>query len=90
MARIAKRIVILALGWGFILLGIAGIFLPILQGILFLLIGLALLSMESETARRLLHKLRARFPGISAKIDVAERRAKEKWERITRRRDTIR
>ena len=35
-----KRWLILLTGWGFILLGIAGLFLPILQGILFLVIGL--------------------------------------------------
>ena len=36
----AKRILLLMVGWSFILLGIAGLFLPILQGVLFLLIGL--------------------------------------------------
>lgn len=89
MARLAKRIAILALGWGFIVFGIVGLFLPILQGILFLLIGLALLSIESEIARRILHKLRARYPGLSEKIDLAEQRARRWWVRITRRRDTI-
>ena len=89
MARLAKRIAILALGWAFILFGIVGLFLPILQGILFLLIGLALLSIESETARRILHKVRARYPGLSGKLDHAEQRARQWWVRITRRRDTI-
>jgi uncharacterized membrane protein YbaN (DUF454 family) len=46
-------------GVAFILLGIAGLFLPFLQGILFLVIGLSLLSTESERARRLLEKLKA-------------------------------
>ncbi len=59
MARLARRIAILALGWGFILLGIVGLVLPVLQGFLFLLIGLALLSSESKTARRILERLRA-------------------------------
>ena len=90
MARLAKRITILALGWGFIVFGMVGLFLPILQGILFLLIGLALLSIESEIARRILHRLRARYPGLSAKIDHAEQRAKRWWLRITRRGDRVR
>ena len=85
MARLAKRIAILALGWVFILFGIVGLFLPILQGILFLLIGLALLSIESVTARRLLERLRARYPGLSEKFDLAEQRATRWWMRITRR-----
>ena len=72
MARLAKRIAILALGWVFILFGIVGLFLPILQGFLFLLIGLALLSSESKTARRILERLRARYPGLG---EVRPRRA---------------
>jgi uncharacterized membrane protein YbaN (DUF454 family) len=31
-----KRVAMLVVGWAFILLGIAGLFLPVLQGILFL------------------------------------------------------
>ena len=87
MARLAKRIAILALGWGFILLGIVGLVLPVLQGVLFLLIGLALLSSESKTARRILEQLRARYPGLSERIDLAEQRASRWWVRISRRRD---
>jgi len=36
-----KRLLALVVGWGFIALGIVGLFLPILQGVLFLLIGLS-------------------------------------------------
>ncbi len=85
MARLVKRIAVLALGWGFLLLGIVGLVLPVLQGFLFLLIGLALLSSESETARRILERLRARYPGLSERIDVAETRARRWWVRIARR-----
>ena len=42
----AKRILLLIVGWAFILLGIIGLFLPVLQGVLFLLIGLMILSGE--------------------------------------------
>lgn len=49
-----KRIMILFVGWTFILLGIAGLFLPILQGVLFLLVGLMILSSQYAWARRLL------------------------------------
>ena len=48
MIILAKRVFIYILGWGFILLGIVGLFLPVLQGILFLLIGLLILSKESR------------------------------------------
>jgi uncharacterized protein len=41
-------------------LGVAGLFLPFVQGILLLVVGLTLLSTESEMARRWLEWLRAR------------------------------
>jgi len=71
-----KRIAIYFAGWGFILLGIAGLFLPILQGILFILVGLFLLSSVSPWAERLLHRIRARFPRISKQFDLAKHKAK--------------
>lgn len=78
MQRHVKRIVLLVVGWGFILLGIAGLFLPILQGILFLLIGLFILSGEYAWAHRLLYRLRDRFPAIASHFDSAKERA-ERW-----------
>jgi len=75
MRTAAKRIGVLLLGWGFVLLGIAGLFLPVLQGILFLLIGLVILSSEYVWAHRLLQKLRQRFPSIAGKADEAHERA---------------
>ncbi len=62
-ARI-KRWTLIAAGWFFVLLGIAGLFLPVLQGILFLLIGLLLLSSEYVWAHRILSRLRERFPKV--------------------------
>jgi uncharacterized membrane protein YbaN (DUF454 family) len=41
-------------------LGAVGLFLPFLQGVLFLIIGLTLLSSESVYARRCLEWLRSR------------------------------
>lgn len=42
-------------------LGVVGLFLPFLQGVLFIVAGLALLSRESEKARRLRDWLRSRW-----------------------------
>jgi uncharacterized protein len=64
-----KKIAVLIAGWGFILLGIVGLVLPFLQGILFILIGLIILSSRYAWARHLLAKLRKRFPKISAVAD---------------------
>lgn len=42
----------------------AGIILPILPGVLFLLLGLSILSVRSKTAHRKLATLRARYPDL--------------------------
>lgn len=66
-----KRWLKLAIGWAFVVLGIAGLVLPFLQGILFLAIGFGILAQESQWARRQLEKLRRRYPRLSAKFDEA-------------------
>ena len=78
-----KRIGVIIVGWAFIVLGTIGLFLPILQGVLFLLIGLLILSTEYVWAHNLLHKLRVRFPKIAAHMDHARERA-ERWIRKTK------
>ena len=45
-----RRIAILILGWIFILLGIVGLFLPFLQGFLFLFIGVLLFAYYGQRA----------------------------------------
>jgi uncharacterized membrane protein YbaN (DUF454 family) len=82
-----KHVAIHVIGWGFILLGILGLFLPILQGILFLLVGLLILSSVSPWAERLLHRLRRRFPKISATFDEAKTKATKVQARIASRFD---
>ncbi len=80
-----KRAAILVAGWAFIVLGIAGLFLPVLQGILFLLIGLFILLVEYPWAHRLLHRLKARFPKIAAQFEIAKEKS-ERWiARLVRR-----
>jgi hypothetical protein len=57
----------------FILLGIAGLFLPVLQGVLFLLIGLLILSSEYVWAHRLLERLKQRFPTLTGRAHSVSR-----------------
>jgi uncharacterized membrane protein YbaN (DUF454 family) len=73
-----KRLTVIALGWTFIGLGIVGLFLPFLQGILFLLIGLVILSHEYHWARELLARLRQHFP----RVDFWLAKAHEKAARV--------
>lgn len=79
-----KKILVLIFGWAFILVGIIGLFLPVLQGVLFLMIGLIILSTEYHWARRLLEKVRKRFPGLARVSHEAAEKAKVWLRRIRR------
>jgi uncharacterized protein len=63
-----KRVAFYVAGWMFLILGTAGLVLPVLPGILFLVIGLSLLSLEYEWARRLASRLLSRFPAADRKL----------------------
>lgn len=80
-----KSILRITLGWVFIFLGIAGLLLPFLQGILFLVIGLYLLSHESPRAKNLLKKVRERFPSLARKLDQVKAKNKHLLKRIRKR-----
>ena len=82
-----KRTATYIVGWAFIILGILGLVLPILQGVLFLLIGLYILSSISPRAARMLVKLREKFPRISDQFDRAKPKAKAVQARIAARFD---
>jgi uncharacterized protein len=57
--KLLWRILRLTAGWSLIAVGIVGLFLPILQGLLFIASGLAILSSESRWAKVLLDRLSA-------------------------------
>jgi uncharacterized protein len=65
-----KEIAILVLGWTLIGLGILGLFLPFLQGILFIMIGLAILSSRSLAVQRFLKYLENRYPQYYERVEV--------------------
>jgi xanthine/uracil permease len=58
MKRTVIRASRITFGVSCLVLGVVGLFVPFLQGILFMVIGLSLLSRESEYARRGLQWLR--------------------------------
>ena len=64
------RLLLLGVGWFLLLVGVAGLVLPGIQGILTMLFGAAILSLASEKAYRLLrHLLRDRWPGLWRRVD---------------------
>jgi hypothetical protein len=77
-----KKIVLLLLAWSLIVLGVIGLFLPIVQGVLFLIVGLLILSSEYVWAHKLLQKIRARFPEFASWWDEATTNAHRWTENI--------
>lgn len=77
-----KRLIRLGFGWTFIVLGTFGLFLPFLQGILFIAIGLALIAPESEWAQDKLDWLGDRFPQVASGFDRAQERAEGMISRL--------
>ena len=67
-----KRILLFAAAIIFILLGLLGLVLPFLQGILFLVIGLILLSIVSPTARTWIEHHTRKFPKIHSFVAKTE------------------
>ncbi|HET8889169.1 MAG TPA: PGPGW domain-containing protein [Candidatus Angelobacter sp.] len=70
ITRMVKRYTLIAAGWALLPLGVLGLFLPVLPGVLFLIIGLSILSVEYEWARRWMNALRSRFPGTDKKLQA--------------------
>jgi uncharacterized membrane protein YbaN (DUF454 family) len=63
-------------------LGVVGLFLPVLQGVLFLLVAVALLSSEVPFVARLRDRIRNRYPGPWDKAEELGDRIKA-WFRRT-------
>lgn len=78
---------LLVTGGLFMVLGVAGLFLPVLQGVLFLVVGAALLTQVSPRARLWRLRLRRRFPEAARRYDHHEAKARG-WLRRRFRRGT--
>ncbi len=63
------RVGIFITGWLLILIGVAGLVLPGIQGIATILIGAALLSLDNEFVYRGLRRLLTRWPRAWRKIE---------------------
>lgn len=68
---------LIALGAVFLFVGFIGLFFPVLQGILFIAIGLYILSIASECFKSWLDRRLIPFPRVKAHID-------RQHERVTR------
>ena len=68
------RASVITTGWVLVVVGIAGLFLPILQGGLSLAIGFALLSIGSQSVHLRLRGLMGRWPGLWKRMERLRRR----------------
>lgn len=66
------RLASMLLGYGFLALGVIGLFLPIFQGGIFLFFGLLILACHTAWAGRLLDWLKGWHPSMERLIDRAE------------------
>ncbi|MEK7190548.1 MAG: hypothetical protein AAB661_02175 [Patescibacteria group bacterium] len=66
MQKKAKKVLVLTIAIIFIVLGLIGLVLPFLQGILFLAIGLFLLSLYSPSTRLWIEKHTEKYPRLFA------------------------
>jgi len=69
----ALKITRVVTGCVLIVLGVLGLFLPVLQGILFLTLGSLLLAVDLPPFRRGLQYLRGRFPAIKKPLREGRR-----------------
>jgi uncharacterized membrane protein YbaN (DUF454 family) len=69
-----KRYCKIIAGYGLIALGFIGLFLPFLQGILFLALGCMILSSESPTFRKLMDWVRTKYPRLHATLHFRKKR----------------
>jgi len=77
----------MTIGWLFIFFGIIGLFLPILQGILFIAVGIALLADHIPFFAKVRNKIYSRFPKLKhlvrrehARLRLIHRRIRHKHE----------
>jgi hypothetical protein len=81
------RMVVLTTGWLLIVVGVVGLFLPILQGGLSLALGFALLSLGSQWMHLRIRKLMGRWPRLWRRMERFRRRLHGWLHRATVRAD---
>jgi uncharacterized membrane protein YbaN (DUF454 family) len=77
-----KTIALQITGYVFLVLGVLGLFLPFLQGVLFIIIGLLILAKHATWAHNLLQRFRDQHPKAGELIDRAETTMADWWHRF--------
>jgi len=80
MKQTLKRALRHVFGWFFIVLGIIGLFLPILQGILFIIVGISILTPEIPLFHRVMIRLEDNYPEAFQKVHRMKQWFFELWK----------
>jgi len=73
---VMKRIIRYISGITLLVLGVIGLFLPVLQGILMIIVGLLILAPESKLIQKMLGKLREKYPELYEKAMGKKKKTK--------------
>jgi hypothetical protein len=86
---LVARIGVFLVGWLLILVGIAGLVLPGIQGVLTILVGAALLSLVSEIIYELLRKSMRPWPRAWERVERFRDRAHDRLHRWFHRKENL-
>ena len=78
---IGARIVLILVGWLVLLVGLAGLVLPGIQGIITILLGAAILSAASDRVHSWTKTALSRWPWLTVKLDALRHRLLVKLSR---------
>lgn len=81
------RIVVLLVGWVVLLVGVAGLVLPGIQGVVTILLGAAILSVASELAHKWMRQGLQRWPKVWKRVDGLRNRIYDRLHRMVDRDD---
>jgi Putative transmembrane protein (PGPGW) len=68
-------------GWLLIVIGVAGLILPGIQGIITIVAGLAVLSVVSRTAHGWIRRGLSRWPGLRKRVERLRRKVRRRFGR---------
>ena len=79
------RVVVLLVGWVVLLVGVAGLVLPGIQGVLTILLGAAILSVASELAHRWMRRSLQRWPKVWDRVEGFREKIYDRLHRMVHR-----
>jgi len=79
------RVVVLLVGWVVLLVGVAGLVLPGIQGVVTILLGAAILSVASELAHQWMRKTLQRWPKVWNRVEGFRNKIHDRLHRMVNR-----